>query len=145
MTVQSNLLAQDERRNQHSEPHERPQQRLMEVPSGYASWRGWLGGKALPLAIFTLFLVTNSRALPGQVMQLVREGVQSHQGMELLRHLLLLGFLFLIVAAYLTRTRAVDPARGFWERLFPMLVLIVTFAGTSFLEHVKGPYQSELM
>jgi protein-S-isoprenylcysteine O-methyltransferase Ste14 len=65
--------------------------------------------------------------------------------MELLRHLLLLGFLFLIVAAYLTRTRAVDPARGFWERLFPMLVLIVTFAGTSFLEHVKGPYQSELM
>jgi protein-S-isoprenylcysteine O-methyltransferase Ste14 len=145
MTVRSNLLAQDERRNQFSEPHERPQQLLMQVPSGYASWRGWLAGKALPLAIFTLFLVTNSLTLPGQVMQLVREGVQSYQGIESLRHLLLFGFLLLVMAAYLTRTNAVDPARGFWERFFPMLVLIITFAGTSFLERVGGKYYSELV
>jgi protein-S-isoprenylcysteine O-methyltransferase Ste14 len=145
MTVRSSLLDQDECQNQLSGRHERPQRRLMQVPCGYASWRGWLSGKALPLAIFTMFLVTNSLTIPGQVVQLVREGVQSHQGMELFRHLLLLGFSFLIVAAYLTRTRAVDPARGFWERFFPMLVLIVTFAGTSFLEHIKGPYQSELV
>ena len=145
MTVQSNLLAQDERQNHLSESKERPQLRLMQVPSGYASWRGWLSGKALPLAIFTIFLVTNSLTLPGQVMQLVREGVHSHQGIESLRHLLLLGFLLLVVAAYLTRTHAVDPARGFWERFFPMLVLIVTFAGTSFLERVRGAYYPELV
>lgn len=145
MTVQSNLLDQDDRRYQFSEPHERPQQRRMQVPSGYASWRGWLSGKALPLAIFTLFLVINSRALPGQAMQLVREGVQSYQGMEFLRHLLLLGFLLLVVTAYLTRTRAVDPARGFWERLFPMLVLVVTFAGISFLEGIRGTSYPELV
>ena len=117
----------------------------MQVPSGYASWGGWLAGKALPLAIFTLFLVTNSLTLPSEVMQLVREGVQSPQGMELLRHLLLLGFLLLVVAAYLTRTHAVDHARGFWERLFPLLVLIVTFAGTSFLERIRGTYYPELV
>jgi protein-S-isoprenylcysteine O-methyltransferase Ste14 len=145
MTVQSNLLAQDERRNQLSKSHERPHQRLMQVPSGYASWRGWLGGKALPLAIFTMFLVTNSLSLPGQVMQLVREGVYSYQGIESLRHLLLLGFLLLVVAAYLTRTHAVARARGFWERFFPMLVLLVTFAGTSFLERVSGTYYSGLV
>ena len=108
MTVQSNLLAQDELRHQLSEPQERPHQPPMQVPSGYASWHAWLSGKALPL-------VTNSRALPGQVVQLAREGVQSYQAMELLRHLLLLGFLLLVVAAYLTRTHAVDPARGFWR------------------------------
>jgi protein-S-isoprenylcysteine O-methyltransferase Ste14 len=145
MTVRSKLLAQDERQNQLSKSHERPQQLLIQVPSGYASWRGWLSGKALPLAIFTMFLVTNSLTLPGQVMQLVHEGVHSYQGIESLRHLLLLGFLLLVVAAYLIRTHAVDRARGFWERFFPMLVLIVTFAGTSFLERVSGTYHSELI
>jgi protein-S-isoprenylcysteine O-methyltransferase Ste14 len=145
MTVRSDLLAQDERENELSELYDRPQQRLMHVPSGYASWRGWLSGKALPLAIFTMFLVTNSLTLPGQVMQLVREGVHSYQGLELLRHLLLLGFLLLVVSAYLTRTRAVNCARGFWERFFPILVLIVTFAGTSFLDHSSGTYYSELI
>jgi protein-S-isoprenylcysteine O-methyltransferase Ste14 len=145
MTVQSNLLAQDERQNELSEPLGRPQQLLMQIPSGYASWRGWLRGKALPLAIFTTFLVTNSLTLPAQIMQLVREGVHSYQGLELLRHLLSLGFLLLVVAAYLTRTRAVDHARGFWERFFPMLVLLVTFAGTSFLDRASGMYYSELL
>jgi protein-S-isoprenylcysteine O-methyltransferase Ste14 len=65
--------------------------------------------------------------------------------MELLRHLLLLGFLLLVAGAYLTRTRAVDRARGFWERYFPMLALLVTFAGTSFLERVRGPLYPELV
>jgi protein-S-isoprenylcysteine O-methyltransferase Ste14 len=145
MTVQSQLLALDERQNQFSEAHERPQRGLKRIPSGYASWRGWLSGKALPLAIFTMVLVTNSLTLPGLVMELVREGVHSYQGIELIRHLLLPGFLLLVVGAYLTRTNAVDRARGFWERFFPMLVLIVTFAGTSFLERVNGTYYSELI
>src|SRR2546430_16856398 len=99
MTVRSNLLDQDECQNQLSEAHERPEQLLMQVPSGYVSWRGWLSGKALPLAIFTIFLVTNSLTLPGQVMQLVREGVHSYQGIKACRHLLFLGLLLLFVAA----------------------------------------------
>ena len=145
MTVRSDLLAQDERRNQLSEPHKRPQQRLMQAPSGYASWYRWLGGKALPLAIFTMLLVTGSLTLPGKVMQLVREGVYSYQGIELLQDLLLLGFLLLVVAAYLTRAHAVDRAQGFWERFFPMLVLIATFLGMSFLNRTRGTYYSELV
>jgi protein-S-isoprenylcysteine O-methyltransferase Ste14 len=63
----------------------------------------------------------------------------------LLQDLLLLGFLLLVVAAYLTRAHAVDRAQGFWERFFPMLVLIVTFVGMSFLERVRGTYYSELV
>jgi protein-S-isoprenylcysteine O-methyltransferase Ste14 len=145
MTVQSSLLAQDERQNQLSEPHRRPQQRLIQVPSGHACWPGWLSGKALPLAIFTMFLAINSLTLPSQIMQLIREGVPSYQGIALLRHFLVLGFSLLVVAAYLTRTHAVARAQGFWERFFPMLVLIVTFAGTLFLDRSSDTYYSELI
>jgi protein-S-isoprenylcysteine O-methyltransferase Ste14 len=94
-------------------------------------------GKALPLALFTGLLVTNSLTLPHEVRQVVREGLRPNSMMELLRHFLMLGFLFLVVAAYRIRTHAIARAQGFWERVFPMQVLLATFLGISFL--VRGP------
>ncbi len=117
----------------------------MQAPGGYACWRGWLAGKALPLAIFSLFLVTNSLVLPREVLQLVREGIHLYALMELLRHSLMLGFLLLVVAAYLTRTHAAVPARGFWEKVFPLLVLFTTFIGMSFLGRSAAPQRLDLV
>jgi protein-S-isoprenylcysteine O-methyltransferase Ste14 len=115
------------------------------VPNGYISWMGWLAGKAVPVAIFTMFLVTNGLTLPKEVMQVVHEGMHFYPVMELLRHSLTLGFLVLIVAAYLTRSEVIVLARGFWERTFPLLVLFATAAGMSFIGRVATPHRSNLV
>jgi protein-S-isoprenylcysteine O-methyltransferase Ste14 len=117
----------------------------MQAPGGYVSWQGWLAGKAFPLAIFTLFLVMNGLALPHEVIQVVGEGIELYPVMELLRQFLKLGFLLLVITAYLTRTHAVSPAQGFWQRVFPMLVLLATFVGMSFLGSADVPHQLELV
>jgi protein-S-isoprenylcysteine O-methyltransferase Ste14 len=110
----------------------------MKAFGGYTSWRRWLAGKALPLTIFTLFLVTHSLTLPREAVQLTHEGIGFYPLMEMFRHLLTAGFLLLIVAAYLTRTRAVASAYGFWERVFPLLVLFATVASMSFLRRTEA-------
>jgi len=117
----------------------------MQAPAGYVSWQGWLAGKAFPLAIFTLFLVMNGLALPREVMQVIGKGIWLYPVMELLRQFLNLGFLLLVIAAYLTRTHAVDPAQGFWQKVFPMLVLLATLVGMSFLESADGHHRLELV
>ena len=109
----------------------------MKAFGGYTSWWGWLGGKVLPLTIFTLFLVTHSLTLPREAVQLTHEGIQLYRFMELLRHLLTAGFLLLVVGAYLIRTSAVASAYGFWERVFPLLVLFATVVGMSFLRRAE--------
>jgi protein-S-isoprenylcysteine O-methyltransferase Ste14 len=111
----------------------------MKAFGGYTSWQRWLAGKVLPLTIFTLFLVTHSLTLPREAVQLMHEGIRLYPLMELLRHFLMVGFLLIIVMAYLTRTRAVASAYGFWERIFPLLVLFATFVGMSFLGHAEAP------
>jgi protein-S-isoprenylcysteine O-methyltransferase Ste14 len=110
----------------------------MKAFGGYTSWRRWLAGKALPLTIFTLFLVTHSLTLPREAVQLMHEGIRLYPLMELLRHLLMAGFLLLVVAAYLTRTRAVASACGFWEKIFPLLVLFATLVCMSFLGRAEA-------
>jgi len=135
MLVSSHLLTEDKEQHQVPGPpigHTRP---LLQAPGGYTSWRGWLLGKSLPLSIFTLFLVANGLTLPREAMQLVQDGVRLYPLMQVLRHFLMLGFLLLVAAAYLTRTHAVARAHGFWERDFPLFVLFATFAGMSFLRH----------
>jgi protein-S-isoprenylcysteine O-methyltransferase Ste14 len=102
-------------------------------------------GKPLPLAIFTLFLVANGLTLPREAMQLVHDGVRLYPLMQLLRHFLMVGFLLLVAAAYLTRTHAVARAHGFWERGFPMFVLFATFAGMSFLGHNESAQKVSLV
>jgi protein-S-isoprenylcysteine O-methyltransferase Ste14 len=117
----------------------------MRAFEGYSSWRSWLSGKAIPLAIFTLLLTTNSLVLPREAAHLAREGIRLYPLMELLRHFLTLGFLLLVVAAYLTRSHAVAPTRGFGERAFPMLVLLVTFLAMPLLERATVPHRLELI
>ncbi len=113
--------------------------------SGVYTWQGWLAGKALPLAFFTLLLVASSRAIPCEIVLLAREGLRLYPALELLRHLLTLGFLLLIAAAYLTRTGAVAPACGFWERVFPMFVVLSTVTALSLLGRAEVPHQLDLL
>lgn len=134
MTVSSRPLTQDEQNGQVIRPCGGHDRIFLQAPNGYVSWRGWLAGKGLPLAIFIMALVVNSQALPHEVARAMRDGLPLHSLMQLLRQSLMLGFFLFIAAAYLTRTRAVTPARGFWEKGFPFLVLCANFVGMSLLE-----------
>jgi protein-S-isoprenylcysteine O-methyltransferase Ste14 len=118
---------------------------LLKAPSGYMSWRGWLPGKAFPLAVFSLLLLVNSLTLPYEAIQLAREGISPYQLVIFVRHSLMVGFLLLVIAAYLTRTHTVARAHGFWETVFPMLVLLATFVGMSFLNRVTAPQRLDLI
>jgi protein-S-isoprenylcysteine O-methyltransferase Ste14 len=117
----------------------------MKAFGGYTSWQGWLAGKALPFTIFTMFLVTHSLTLPRDAVQLIHEGIGLYSMMEFLRHLLMAGFLLLVVGAYLIRTGAVASAYGFWERIFPLLVLFATVVGMSFLKPAEALKQPLLV
>jgi protein-S-isoprenylcysteine O-methyltransferase Ste14 len=145
MPVSGHLLTQDKQQHQFPGPPTGPAKTLLQAPGGYTSWRAWLLGKSLPLAIFTLALVANGLTFPREVMQLVHDGVGLYPLMQVLRHFLMLGFLLLVAAAYLTRTHAVARAHGFWERGFPMFVLFATFAGMSFLGHQQGAQRVSLV
>jgi protein-S-isoprenylcysteine O-methyltransferase Ste14 len=145
MPVSGHLLTQDKQQHQFPGPLSGHARTLLQAPGGYTSWRAWLSGKLLPLAIFTLFLVTNGLILPREAMQLVHDGVRLYPLMQLLRHFLMMGFLLLVAAAYLTRTHAVARAHGFWERGFPMFVLFATFAGMSFLGHNESAQKVPLV
>jgi protein-S-isoprenylcysteine O-methyltransferase Ste14 len=90
-------------------------------------------------------LVANGLSLPREAMQVVHDGVRLYPLMLLLRHFLMVGFLLLVVAAYLTRTHAVVRAHGFWERVFPLLVLFATFAGMWFLGRDGGAQRVDLV
>jgi protein-S-isoprenylcysteine O-methyltransferase Ste14 len=137
MPVSGHLLTENKEQHQVPGPltgHTRP---LLQAPGGYTSWRAWLSGRFLPLSIFTLFLVANGLTLP--------RGMRLYPLMQLLRHFLMLWFLLLVAAAYLTRTHAVARAHGFWERGFPLFVLFATFAGMSFLGHNESAQKVPLV
>jgi protein-S-isoprenylcysteine O-methyltransferase Ste14 len=135
MPLSGHLLTQDNQQDHVSGSPNGHTRTLLQAPGGYTSWRAWLLGKSVPLVIFTLFLVANGLTFPREVMQLVHDGVGLYSLMQVLRHFLMLGFLLLVTAAYLTRSHVVARAHGFWERGFPMFVLFATFAGMSFLGH----------
>lgn len=116
----------------------------MRVPGGFAFWREWLAGKALPLTVFTLFTIEDGLALSRAAAALAHGGIRLDLALELLRRCLTLGFLLLIVAAYITRTRPVVRARGFWEQGFPVLVLLATVGGLTFLVRNDMPYRPDL-
>ena len=143
--MSSHSLTQDEQLSRFLRPQSRQGKLFLRAPSGYASWQAWLSGKVLPLAVFTLFLVTNGLLLPNEAIQLVSEGVRLYPLMAFMRHSFMLGFLLLIMAAYLTRTHAVARARGFRERIFPLLVLFATIVGMSFLRHVEASQRLDLI
>jgi protein-S-isoprenylcysteine O-methyltransferase Ste14 len=145
MTVSSRPLTQDAQHGFPPMPQVRHEGTSIKAPGGYTCWRRWLAGKALPLAFFTLFFVTSSKTLLQETMHLMREGIRLYPLLELLHHTLLMGFMLLMVAAYLTRTQAVGPARGFTERIFPMLVLFAGPVGILSLGQAGRPYQLDLV
>ena len=119
-------------------------QTALQGPGENASWRGWFAGKALPLTVFTLLLVMNGLALPREAMRLGLDWT-SIDALELvLRHVLTLGFLVLVIAAYVTRAGVVARAQGFWERVFPLLVPFATFAGLWMVERLGGTQRVDL-
>ena len=116
----------------------------MKTFGGYTSWLAWLAGKALPVTLFTLLVILGTQHLSREVVQLAYDGLRLYPVMEVLRRCLMLGFLLLVVAAYLTRTHALAQARGFWERAFPMVVLLATIIAMSFLGHAAAPHRLDL-
>ena len=145
MAMSSHSLTQDKQYSGFLRTQGRSGRLFLRAPSGYASWQAWLSGKVFPLAIFSLFLVTNGLALPNEAIELISDGIHLYPLMALVRHCLMFGFLLLIMAAYTTRTHAVARARGFRERLFPLLVLFATFVGMSFLRPVEGSQRLDLI
>jgi protein-S-isoprenylcysteine O-methyltransferase Ste14 len=145
MVASGQSLSQDGPQGRASEPEDRRWRSILQAPMGYVSWQEWLAGKAFPLAIFTLFLVMNGLPLPREIMQVVGDGIHLYPVMELLRQFFMVGFLLLVIAAYLTRTHAVARAQGFWEMVFPMLVLLATFVGMAFLGHTDVSHRTELV
>src|SRR5262245_54541052 len=116
----------------------------MKAFGGYTSCRGWLTGKALPMTIFTVFLIAACLTLLWEVAPLARGEISLYPMLELLRRCLTLGFWVIIVSAYMTRTHVVDPARGLGETVFPMLVMLSAPAGVWLLGRAGMPHRLDL-
>lgn len=102
------------------------------MPAGL-SWGRWLAGKALPLAICALLVIAVGKGLHEDATRLLRDGAGLYPVLELVRRMLTLLFVLLIAGSYLTRSAVVAPARGFAERVFPVLVLLAGPIGVVFL------------
>ncbi len=96
--------------------------------------REWLTGKLVPLVLWSLLLAFQIRALANSSAAMARAGLRDDLALEVARHTLTLAFLLLVLAAYVTRLRAVSHAQGFRERVLPMLVFMAGPAGIIVLE-----------
>jgi protein-S-isoprenylcysteine O-methyltransferase Ste14 len=94
-------------------------------------WVAWLWGKALPLSVCTVLAIAVGKTLASEIIALPRVDLQTTLGLA--RQVLTLAFVLLIAAVYMIRAEAVVAARGFWERVFPVLVLIAGPAGVVLL------------
>jgi protein-S-isoprenylcysteine O-methyltransferase Ste14 len=97
------------------------------------TWKAWLAGKALPLAICALIALSVGWGVSADAARLTRQGVALFPALDLVRRCLTLLFVLLIAASYLTRGRVIEPARGFGEQVFPVLVLLAGPIGVVFL------------
>jgi protein-S-isoprenylcysteine O-methyltransferase Ste14 len=109
-----------------------------------ASSRDWITGKAIPLIFWGLFLVSVAWKIPVVFSRLGEEGSPT-PALELARHLLTLAFIATVGSTYFTRIRAVDPARGARETLFPMFVFLAGIGGVAVLVAFKAPPRPSLV
>lgn len=107
-------------------------------------WKSWSVGKAFPLCLWTFLLVFILFSLKADALQMFREGVRLESFLLVARGGLRGAFMVLLVAAYLTRFRTVERAQGFWERTFPLLVLLATIVGLGLLESHEGSLRVHL-
>jgi protein-S-isoprenylcysteine O-methyltransferase Ste14 len=101
--------------------------------------RDWITGKIVPLVLWSLLLAAELSALARKTGMLLREGTREDLALEVARHLLTIAFFLLVLAAYVTRMRAVSAARGFRERVLPMLVFLAAPAGIVVLNWMQAP------
>lgn len=101
--------------------------------------REWVAGKLIPLGFWTFFLTAKLIALRMQAAVILEQGWSRDVVLEICNDLLTLGFFALVLVAYLTRSRAVDPAQGFWERIYPMMVFFSGIAGVFVLQTLQMP------
>jgi len=111
---------------------------------GGVGWRAWVAGRALPLIFWSLLVAAGGMALRRQLAQLIREGPSRGPLLELANGLLTVAFCAMVMAAYLTRSRAGTPARGFRERVFPMLIFLAGPAGVLLLQVLGMPRRFDL-
>jgi protein-S-isoprenylcysteine O-methyltransferase Ste14 len=110
----------------------------VKAPEGY-TWRSWFGGKAIPLTVWTPFLVAKLAALFAHGRAFLEEDRSTSLLPEFMIDTLTVAFFLLLVLAYLTRSRALSPGTGFRERVFPILVVTATVAGVSCLQWLSRP------
>jgi len=103
-----------------------------------------VAGRALPLVFWSLLVAAGGLALRGKLALLVREGPRRDPLLDLANALLTVVFCAMVTAAYLTRTRPGTPARGFRERVFPMLIFLAGPAGVLLLQFLKMPRRFDL-
>ena len=101
--------------------------------------REWLAGKLVPLVLWSLLLASEVSALARSSSAMARSGLSDDLALEVARHTLTLAFFLLVLAAYLTRLRAVSHARGFRERVLPMLVFMAGPVGIFVLQRLAWP------
>jgi len=86
------------------------------------------------MSFWSVSLLGKSLTITKEMGQLARQGFDRRLLLDLINSLLTVGFFLLILTVYLSRPRAVDSARGFWERGFPMLIFVAGVAGVSTLQ-----------
>ena len=101
--------------------------------------RGWITGKIVPLFLWSLLLAAELSALATKVRLLLGPTPREGLGLEVARHLLTIAFLLLVLAAYVTRLRAVSAAQGFRERVVPMLIFLAGPVGIVVLNWLQAP------
>ena len=101
-------------------------------------------GKVIPIGFWTFFLAAKIVALRSHGASVQQNGLTRENGLEIANDLLTLGFFALVLVAYLTRSQAVDRARGFRERIYPMLVFFGGVAGVFVLQLADMPPRFDL-
>jgi len=99
----------------------------------------WLTGKVVPLFLWSLLLASEIVALTRKAGEMAREGWREDLTLEAARHTLTLAFFLLVLAAYLSRLRAVSRAVGFREKVLPMLVFLSGPVGIFILQQLDLP------
>lgn len=108
-----------------------------------AAIREWITGKILPLILWSIPLASELLTVARLSARLAREGAERGLLLELANRGLTLAFFVLVLAAYLTRWRARSAARGFRERVVPMVIFLASPAGIALLHFFPPDRQFE--
>ena len=95
-------------------------------------------GRALPFCVWSFFLVPVILSTASDARGVSLEALSLQSLLAVARGILSTAFVLLISISYLVRIRAAEKARGFWERRFPMWVLVASMVGMGLLQSHSG-------